>query len=281
MTESAFFYLNGQLLPAAHCLVSVQNRGYLLGEGIFETILVKDNEPRLLSAHLARLMASAAYFGYKLPKQSELAGSVYAVVVKNSLANGALRLTISPRESRGLLSKQDSALDILISYRDGVPYAESWYEQGFTAIVAHSTRRNEASPLSRHKTTSFLDNVLARREAVSRGADEALLLNSKGYLAEGAVSNLFLIVEGEIQTPRLDDGALPGIMRAQVIALCQKHGLPCREVELKSETLDLAQEGFLTNSLLGVMPLSRLEGQNLASCAPLSLSNSIRSLLFA
>ena len=279
MTESAFFYLNGQLLPTEQCLVSVQNRGYLLGEGIFETILIKDNEPRLLPAHLARLMSSAAYFGYKLPRQSELAASVYAVVTKNRLSSGSLRLTVSPRESRGLLSAPDSALDILISFRAGAPYAESLYKQGFTAIVAHSTRRNEASPLSRHKTTSFLDNVLARREAVARGVDEALLLNSRGYLAEGAVSNLFLVVDGEILTPRLQDGALPGIMRAQVVALCQEHSLTCREVELRPETIDLAQEGFLTNSLLGVMPLSRLEGKNLASCAPLSMSNSIRSLL--
>ena len=278
MTEGSIFYLNGQLLPAADCLVSVQNRGYLLGEGIFETILVKDNEPRLLSAHLARLMASAAYFGYKLPRQSQLAASVYALVAKNRLSSGSLRLTVSPRESRGLLSKPDSALDIFISFREGAPYADSLYEQGFTAIVARSTRRNEASPLARHKTTSFLDNVLAKREAVARGVDEALLLNSRGYLAEGAVSNLFLVVKGEILTPRLDDGALPGIMRAQVLALCQEHSLPYREAELRPETLDLAEEGFLTNSLLGVMPLSRLEGRALSSCAPLSLSNSIRRL---
>lgn len=279
MHQEAYFYLNGQLVRAQACQVAVYNRGYLLGEGIFETILVKDQEPRFLAAHLARLLSSAAYFGYRLPDTFELAAAVSLVIAKNMLSSASLRLTVSPRYGLGFSLSPDDPPDIIISFKEGVPYAESLYEPGFAALISRVTRRNEASPLSRHKTTSFLDNVLAKREALAQGVEEALLLNSRGSLAEGAVSNLFLIVEGEVLTPRLADGALPGIMRGQVLALCQKHGLPCREAELSLSALYQAEEGFVTNSLLGVMPLRRVEDKVLMSCVPASKSNSIRKLL--
>ncbi|MBS3938949.1 MAG: aminotransferase class IV [Peptococcaceae bacterium] len=272
-------YLNGRLQSAAEGHVAIANRSFLLGDGLFETMLVRGGRPRFLAEHLARLLASARYFGYHMPTRPELEDAINCVITANSLQLGSLRLTVSPCTSQGLLAAPDSPLDILITVKHGLSYEEGLYERGFKAIIAHSTRRNEHSPLSRHKTTSFLDNVLAKKEAHAAGADEALLLNSKGDIAEGAVSNLFIVAQGEVRTPRIEDGALPGIMRGQVMALCHRLNIPFSEAKLAPADLFRADEAFLTNALLGIMPVARVGEQAFASGDKGSLCRRLEDLL--
>jgi branched-subunit amino acid aminotransferase/4-amino-4-deoxychorismate lyase len=136
------------------------------------------------------------------------------------------------------------------------------------SAVVSDVRRNETSPLSRVKSLNCLDNVLARERARRQGADEALLLNGKGMVAEGSASNLF-IVDGEgLTTPGIESGALPGITRAAVIELAAEAGIACRESNLALDDLPAAKEAFLTGSIMGVMPLTRLDGSAIGDGRP-------------
>ncbi|MBT9176603.1 MAG: D-alanine aminotransferase [Firmicutes bacterium] len=254
-----YCYVNGALVSAAEASLPIADRSYLYGDGLFETMLVRAGVACLLNEHLTRISHSAATFGYAVPCSTLLAEAVNAVVSANALDTGALRLTISPRASEGLLASQSSPVNISVTARRGEPYAAVQYERGLIAVIARSTRRNEHSPLCKHKTTNFMDNVLAKKEARSRGADEAILLNTAGNIAEGAVSNLFLVSEGVVLTPRLADGALPGIMRAEVLRICGLIGCEVREVALTPDHLFSADAAFVTNALMRVMPLCRVD----------------------
>ena len=124
-------------------------------------------------------------------------------------------------------------------------------------------RRNEHSPLSQLKSLAYLDNILALREADAAGCDEAILLNTAGRIAGGSRSNLFLVLDGTVTTPPPSEGLLPGIARQTVLALAAKHGIPAREAALAPADLAKASEAFLTNSLLEVLPVTRLQDRAL------------------
>lgn len=257
-----YYYLNGALMLSGSCQISITDRSFLLGDGLFETILVQNSKPVYLGEHLNRLQQSASFFAYQLPSAEELAGAIQSVIAANALESGSIRLTVSPTESQGLLAELNSPLNILVTFRHGRPYREELYEHGLTAIIAHNTRRNQHSPLSRHKTTNFADSILAKREAQLYGCDEAILLNTSGRLTEATVANLFLVINGEVLTPSIADGALPGIIRQKVLELCQHLKIPAREQSLSFKDLEEAEEAFLTNSLLGVMPIRRIQSVN-------------------
>ncbi|MDW7651371.1 MAG: aminotransferase class IV [Bacillota bacterium] len=252
-----YYFLNGTLTSAATCRIAVTDRSYLLGDGLFETILVKNSKPVFLAEHLHRLRQSATFFAYNLPPDARLTEAVESVIDANAVSTGAIRLTVSTRESQGLLAKPESALNILVTFRYGDPYAAELYERGYIAVIAQTTRRNEHSPLSVHKTTNFADSILAKQEAQKSGADEAILLNTAGNLTEATVANLFLVKEGTVLTPPVKDGVLPGIIRQKVLELCNTLSIPAREQTLAPTELESAEEAFLTNSLVGIMPLAK------------------------
>ena len=258
---TSYFHLNGSLVPADSVCIPVTDRSYLLGDGLFETILVKNSHPIFLAEHLTRLRASSTFFDYDLPANEQLAEDVHAVIAANAIETGSIRLTVSQQESQGLLATAQSGVNILISYRRGSPYTPEQYKSGFHAIIAEVTKRNEHSPLSVHKTTNYADNILARNEALGRGADEALLVNTSGNLTEGTVANLFLVKDQTVFTPPITDGVLPGILRQKVIGLCDSLAITCREETLCPGVLHSADEAFLTNSLMGIMPLHKVGGQ--------------------
>ena len=257
---TSYFHFNGSLVPADSVCIPATDRSYLFGDGLFETILVKNNQPVFLAEHLTRLQASGTFLDYDLPAKEQLAEDVHAVIAANAIDTGSIRLTVSPQESQGLLATAQSRLNILITYRRGSPYTPEQYQSGFHAIIAEVTRRNEHSPLSVHKTANYADNILARKEALSRGADEALMVNTSGNLTEGTVANLFLVKDQIVLTPPLTDGVLPGILRQKVLGLCDTLAIACREETLCPEALQSADEAFLTNSLMGIMPLATIEG---------------------
>ena len=252
-----YFSLNGTLSSAATCRIPVTDRSYLLGDGLFETMLIDGGKPVFLSEHLKRLQHSCAFFGYNLPTADQLTEAIESVIDANSISTGSIRLTVSPRESQGLLAKPESPLNILVTFRYGEPYARELYERGLSAVLADSTRRNQHSPLSVHKTTNYTDSILAKKEAQKRGTDEAILLNAAGNLTEATVANLFLVKGATVLTPPVTDGVLPGIIRQKVLELCATLNIPAREQTLSPTELETVDEAFLTNSLMGIMSLTK------------------------
>ncbi|WP_372394486.1 aminotransferase class IV [Azospirillum sp. HJ39] len=245
-------WLNGRLVEDAAARIDPADRGFTLGDGLFETIRVKDGAPRHLSRHLDRLAAGAALLRLPLPYDlAALSDAMAALVAAGGIADGVLRLTLSRGTgARGVLPPADASPTVLITLAPAAHMTAP-----VAAVIARSTRRNEHSPLSRLKSLNYLDSILARQEAAERGADEALLLNGAGRLAESSVATLFLSVGGRLLTPPVADGALPGIRRALVL---ERHG--AEEAPLTPADLARADEAVLTNSL-GLRPLLSVDGR--------------------
>ena len=156
---------------------------------------------------------------------------------------------------------------VLVMAGEYKPYPEEVYQRGFRAIVS-SLRRNSQTPLSRLKSTSYLESILARQEARKSGVDEAVCLNERGLLAEASMSNIFLVAEGTLKTPAPESGVLPGVTRETILELARKLGIKTLEGEIRVEELWRAGEAFLTSSLIEVMPLTEVDSKPVGGRKP-------------
>jgi len=272
---TALVYVNGRLLNPAEARVSVADRGFLYGDGLYETMAVYGGQAFMLQAHLDRMMAGAAVIGLDLDRPS-LEEAVLATLRANALRDGYLRLTVTAGDGGSRLDRESSTPTVVVTARHGRPYPESTYRQGLKVITS-GIRRNPSSPLVRIKSLNFLENVLARREARAAGADEGLMLNLQGKLAEGTVSNLFLVKGGKLITPDEGSGLLPGITRGLVLRLAREQGLLVEEKEVAVADLVEADEAFLTNSLMEVVPLVEVDGRPLGGGKPGPLTRALAS----
>ncbi|MBB6253970.1 aminotransferase class IV [Nitrospirillum iridis] len=255
-------WLNGALRPADAAGIDVADRGFLLGDGLFETLCWRDGAVVRLDAHLARLAAGAAVLDLPLPPMAVLAAGLADTAVANGLTNGSLRLTVSAGVgARGLARPAQPQPTVLVTAAaPGAPMGPA------KLVVAATTRRNEHSPLSGIKCLNYLDHILARNEAAARGADDAVLLNTEGRVACATAATLFAVVDGALVTPPLAAGALPGTRRAAVLA-----ALGGEERGLDPADLRRATEMFLTSSLM-VRSISRLDGMPVGDgrCGPVA-----------
>lgn len=230
------------------------DRGLLLGDGLFETVLAVDGGLVGLPAHLERMAAGCAAMGLP-PLDRALAERLMAealAVIAGPRA--AVRLTLTAGSGGRGLDRPDAPTPRLFATA-----AVSHLPSGPARLIISSVRRNEGSPAARLKTLAYLDNVLARAEARERGADEALMLNSQGEAACAAAANVFWISEGRLYTPALACGVLAGTMRARVLAAAARIGVEAAEVRAPGELLSGAEGVFLTNSLMGVRAVSGLD----------------------
>ena len=253
-------HLNGRLTDAASARIDPTDRGFLLADGLFETLRAYDGRPFALEAHLARLSDGATAIDLPMPPMAKIAAAVTETLQANTHREASIRITLTRGPGpRGLLPPREPKPTWMVTTS---PVADSGSAPWAAKLV--SIRRNEHSPLARLKSLAYLDNVLALREAAAFGADEALMLNSAGRLASGSRSNLFLVLSGVLVTPPPSEGALPGIVRRQLLDLAVAVGIEARETPLAIEDLDLAGEAFVSNSLIELKPLSNLNGSTLA-----------------
>lgn len=260
---------NGKTILSETPCINVYDRGFTLGHGLFETMLITDGSIPLLSYHWSRLMASSCTLGIKLPfLYSDLQDMTSDIISKNKLLNckGSLRLTITDGVSeRGILATGNPKPSFTLTSAT-LPTKK---RPSMSATIV-GTRRNELSMASRVKSISYLDNILARKEAVLKGADEAFLLNSKGLLAEGSVSNVFIVKNTTLSTPRIEDGALPGVIRHIIL-----NKLNLKEVTVKEEPISLemllnAEDIFITNALFGVMPINKINDKKITNSSSIA-----------
>lgn len=235
-------------------MIPFDDRGLLLGDGLFETILVKDGQAILLDDHIARLQSGCTVLGLPLPDTDDARDLCRETIAGSGLGDlrGALRLTLTAGSGgRGLDRPEVCEPHIFATV------AASPRPSGPVALKTSEIRRNEGTPTSRLKTLSYLDNVLARRQAAPA---EALLLNSAGEIAGAAAANVFWVRSGRLFTPSLECGALDGVMRRQVMAVADVEA-----VRAPRAMLETAEAIFLTNSLIGVRAVARLDGVGLRS----------------
>ncbi len=264
---SEIVYLNGSLVPRSQASISALDYGFLYGFGLFETMRAYGGRVFRLDSHLSRLAHSAEILG--LPIGSlDLKSAVMDTIQANQLGDARIRITISIGE--GEIAPDPGTCDkptVLILAGHYQPYPERVYQKGFRAIVS-SIRRNSQSPLSGLKSANYLESMLARQEARAAGVDEALCLNEKGLLAEASMSNIFLATDGILRTPGLESGILPGITRETVLELASHLGINTFEDDIRLDELFHAQEAFLTNSLIEIMPLTEIDGKPVGSGRP-------------
>ncbi|MBA2710153.1 MAG: aminotransferase class IV [Tatlockia sp.] len=212
----------------------------------------------LLEYHWTRLATSSNYLGINLPFDlSELNQMILELISQNELKDtkSAIRLTVTDGIfERGILSNgTQNPTYILTTAR----LPENSNASMSATIV--NTRRNEGSLSSKIKSVSYLDNILARKEAVNKGFDEAFLLNSRMHLAEGAICNIFIVREGTVYTPQIEDGALPGVMRRIILKDLPLSGIKVIERSIDVDFLLNSDEIFISNALLGIKPIHQLD----------------------
>ena len=257
-------YVNGEVVPREDAKVSPFDRGFLYGDGLFETIRAYAGVPFMLDAHLHRMGASAAALGIPMPERAELGEAVTRLIELNQLGDAYVRITVTRGLHTGALAPAEPAEPtVLVEARKLHPYPPELYANGATVVVS-SLRHDSDSPLRRHKTTNYLLSILAKREARERGADEALLLDAAGHVAEGTTSNIFCVRrhggrDSTLLTPPLDMNILPGITRATVLDLAPEAGIETGETRFTLDDLCSADEIFLTNSLMEVMPVRSVD----------------------
>ncbi|MEO5373908.1 MAG: aminotransferase class IV [Alphaproteobacteria bacterium] len=252
-------WFNGDLLEQDAVRIAPTDRGVTLGDGLFETMRARGGRVCRLHAHLDRLRAGAETIGLPLPPL-DFGAILAATLAANGLGDAVLRLTVTRGSAgRGLLPPETVEPTVMVTAAPPPPPSSTASSTAASArgIVATTTRRNEYSPLCGVKSLNYLDNILARMEAARCGADDAILLNTRGRVAETTVANLFVVKGGEVHTPPLAEGALPGVMRAAVLRETGGHETPLSVDDVLS-----ADDVFITNSL-GIRPLVALDGKDL------------------
>ena len=259
MTGTAITWLNGDLIPAADARIDPADRGLLLADGLFETLLARQGSIINLDRHITRLTEGATILGIPLPLS---ATGLRAATSETLAANGlhdadraSLRITLTRGPAgRGLALPATPKPTLMITATQAPPAPQG------LSVMTSSVRKVRTSPASALKTLNYTDHVIARREADAAGADEALMLTEQGGIACGTIGNVFIVSGTHLLTPP-DDGAIrAGITRADVFALAPDLGLTVDEAPLSIEALRAADDIFLTNSLWGICPVTELDG---------------------
>lgn len=278
----AWVWVDGSLRPASAPHVSVFDRAFQLGDGIFETLRARGGRAAELPEHLARLERSADGLGIELPEDlpERVAAGIGALLSAEGLdgpgADASIRITVSRGAwaSRGLLPPPGEALEptLAIQAWPVVPPPAGHLEDGLS-VVASAVRRDPQNPLVTLKTTSRADYVHARLEARRAGADDAVFLTVSGHLSEGTSANLFLVRPAtgggtELATPGLECAILPGTTRSWLLRWAAGAGLLPVEGWLTPDELATASEAFMCSSVAGVLPVTRFNGHPVGDGRP-------------
>ncbi len=265
MQWSDVAWRDGELVPTESLALPGLSLAALYGLGLFETLRVYGGRPFALDRHLRRMGAGAAQLDIATPHLDQpdaLAGAIGRLLSANALSDAALRITLAATGD----DWDDPRPTLTLTVRPFSGYPPEWYEAGIRLAVApwHRCAEDLHVPL---KSANYLTCIAARRYAQQHGAQEALLLNCEGRVAEGSASNVFIVGRsGDLQTPALAQGLLPGVTREIVLELAAELGIGVREERLRLAQFHDAPEVFVTSSLMEIVPVSAVEGVTASAC---------------
>ncbi len=261
-------WLNGNLVAPEQAVVSVFDHGLLYGDGVFEGIRFYNGKAFRLQAHLERLLLSARAIALEIPYKIEaLTQAVLEVIAVAPSANGYMRLVVTRGVGPlGIDPSRCRAQQVFIIADALHMVSDRVRTEGAKVIIAATRRLGSDGLDPRIKSLNYLNHILARMEATHAGADEAILLNGAGRIAEGSADNIFIVKKGELLTPPVIEGALDGITRQVVLELAEKRGIKAREIPLAPYDLFTADECFLTGTGAELIPVGYADGRAMPQC---------------
>ncbi len=284
MSDQAVCWINGKIVPPAEATVSIFDHGFLYGDGVFEGLRFYGDQVFRLPAHLARLRRSAVALDIEMPLDDDaLKAALDSVISASPLDEGYLRLIITRGVGALGIDPANCKKSSVVIISDQLNMvSDDQRDRGIKMIIA-STRKNTPDRLdARIKSLNYLTPILARIEANVAGAAEAVLLNDRGFVAEGTAANIFIYKEGVLVTPPLTDGALEGITRGTVMSLAQGMGFGVEERSMTPYDLYNAHECFMTGTGARLIPVREIDGRSLEACPGevyVKLSHGFRELI--
>ncbi|WP_158853441.1 aminotransferase class IV [Halorhabdus sp. CUG00001] len=262
------YHVDGEIVPAEEATVSVRDRGFQYGDGAFETLRAYGGEIFAWDAHADRLEATAQTLGFAeaIPSRDDLRARIDETVSANDLDDAYVKLSITRGSQPGKLTPDpavDPTIVVLVDSlpRGGVDGQPVWDGPATVATVDTERVPSAAIPAGA-KTHNYLNGILARLD-LAADCEEALMLDTQGYLAEGATSNLCFVADGVLHTPTSEQSILPGVTRSTVLDLARAEGLPVEEGRYEPARLRAAEEAFLTNTTWEIRPVDRVDGQSI------------------
>jgi len=282
-----WIYLNNRFVKEEEAVVSVFDHGFLYGDGVYETIRSYGSRIFMREEHLARLRRSAEAIGLMIPiRETDWPPLLHEAMTRNNVgterADAYLRITISRGAGDiGLDPALCRTPTVVIMAKPLMKPSDQAYREGVSVITA-KTRRNLSSALDPQiKSTSFLNNILAKREAIAANAFDSLLLNRESHIAECTVSNIFFVIGGRLCTPSLSCGILDGITRHIILELARQEQILVEEATFDLYQVSTAEECFLTNTTLEVMPVTTLDQRPIGAGKPGPLTQRLHRVFVA
>lgn len=270
MPKELLVWLNGELVPKSQAKVSVFDHGFLYGDGVFEGIRAYNGRVFALDEHLDRLYESAKSIWLTIPMtKEEMKEAILKTLKANGLKDAYIRVVVSRGEGDlGLDPRKCSKPNVVVITDKIELFPEEFYERGIEMVTV-SVRRNSPQALNPNiKSLNYLNNILAKIEAINAGKPEGLMLTIDGYVAEGTGENIFIVKKGVILTPPAHMGILKGITRQVVINLARESSIPVREEVLTLHDVYTADECFITGTAAEIMPVVKLDGRTIGDGVP-------------
>ncbi|PIR65253.1 MAG: branched-chain-amino-acid transaminase [Candidatus Omnitrophica bacterium CG10_big_fil_rev_8_21_14_0_10_43_8] len=263
-------YMNGKIIDEKQAKISIFDHGLLYGDGVFEGIRSYGELVFRLKEHIDRLYESAHTIMLKIPvSKQQMTAAVIATLRANKLKDAYIRLVVTRGEGDlGLDPRKCPKATVFIIADKIALYPDRFYKQGLK-IVTVPTQRSSAETLNPQvKSLNYLNNILAKLEAINAGAEEAIMLNAQGHVAECSGDNIFIIKKGVLLTPHISMGALKGITRQAVLDIASKSGMSVKEDVLTRHDLFNADECFLSGTAAEIVPVVKIDGRIIGNGLP-------------
>lgn len=276
-------WLDGRVVPEREARVSIWDRGFLYGDGVFETLRVYGGRPFQLDAHLARLQRGLERLRIAdAPDPGALRGAVDALLGRVAGAEAVLRIVVTRgRAPGGWRGGSAGGPTVLVVLREYPLPPAAWYETGATAVWCETPMMRAAWWPSDVKHNNWLPRILAQQQVDAAGADEGFLRAETGHLVEGLTSNVFVVRDETLATPPLQEGALPGVTRAVVLRAAATAGIAARETPVPTEAVESAEELFYTNAGLGPVAVATFAGRPVGRGRPGPVWRALHAAYFA
>jgi branched-chain amino acid aminotransferase len=270
MESNNLVYLNDQFVPEPDACVSVFDRGFLYGDGVFETMRAYGGKIFRLGEHIERLFRSADIMGLLMHKtHGQFIELCNQLLERNGLQDALLRISVTRGLSAGGIGIARQQKETIVGFvRPPMPLPADAYEQGVSAKIVSIRRTPSSSVDSRAKSMNYLNLILGRAEAESTGAYDAIMLTQSGHISETSTANIFFAAGDRLLTPSHECDILPGITRSTVIELAAEMDIKCAERPIEPSEIQSFSECFLTNSGVELLPVTRIDEKSLGSGGP-------------